>query len=319
VNLTSADLIDLADIAIRAATEAGQMIAQSRPRDVRRKDAGQQSVGQQSVGPQNVGQQSVGQQSVGPQSVGGASLASQLVTEVDRQSEDLILEILNPTLERFELGLLTEEQSDDGSRLSAEYFWCIDPLDGTLPFIEGVPGYAVSIALIARDGTPHVGVVHDPVQGTLLHAISGRGAFRDGAPWSLGSRRKDVLSVFADRSFLARGDHDVLVGELGEIAQQLGLAGVRLDGTRGAVMNACEVLAHPSACYFKFPKETGGGSLWDFAATACLFREVGAVATNIHGGPLDLNRVDATNMAHQGVLFATDQLLASHLRTLWSD
>ena len=50
--------------------------------------------------------------------------------------------------------VLTEETEDDGGRLRADYFWCVDPLDGTLPFIEGRPGSAVSIALIARDGTP---------------------------------------------------------------------------------------------------------------------------------------------------------------------
>ena len=81
-------------------------------------------------------------------------------------------------------------------------------------------------------------------------------------------------------------------------------------------MNACRVLAHPSACYFKFPGPTGGGSLWDFAATACLFAEIGAVATDIHGGLLDLNRADSTLMNHRGVLFATDEALARRIRAL---
>ena len=130
-------------------------------------------------------------------------------------------------------------------------------------------------------------------------------------PW------EDVLSVFADRSFMVSDDHDVVVDALGQIARDMGLAGLRLHATSGAVMNACGVLANPPACYVKYPRPTnGGGSLWDFAAIACLFYEVGAVATDIHGGPLDLNRADSSYMNHRGVLFATDEVLAQRIRAI---
>ena len=284
MKLSPSDLSELADLAISAACEAGQMIARSRPTDVQHKAA-------------------------------AGSLASQVVTEIDRRSEDLIVGILAPTLERFDLGLLTEERDDDRGRLNADHFWCVDPLDGTLPFIEGSPGYAVSIALVGRDGTPKIGVIYDPDEATVWHAISGAGAFHDHHRWPTKPRpRQEVLSVFADRSFLASVDHDVVVDALGQIARDMGLTGIRLHVGAGAVMNACGVLSHPSACYLKFPKPAGGGSLWDFAATACLFHEVGAVATDIHGDPLDLNRADSTNMAHRGVLFATDETLARKIR-----
>lgn len=286
MKLSSAELAELADLAISAAVDAGEMIARSRPREVQRK-------------------------------AGGASLASQVVTEIDRRSEDIILDTLTPTLERFELGLLTEEQADDGSRLVADHFWCIDPLDGTLPFIESSPGYAVSIALVGRDGTPRIGVVYDPVEATMLHAISGVGAFRDRRPWPTDPQPGgEVLTLFADRSFLARDDHDVVVDALSEIARGLDLAGLQVEATAGAVMNASRVLTHPPACYFKYPGPTGGGSLWDFAATACLVHEIGAVATDIYGEPLDLNRADSTFMNHRGVLFATDEALAARIRAL---
>ena len=289
MKLSSSDLRELADLAILAATEAGRMIAQSRPSDIQHK-------------------------------AGTDSLASQVVTAIDRRSERIILDMLGPTLERFELGVLTEEQVDDGSRLTADYFWSIDPLDGTLPFIEGVPGYAVSIALISNDGTPAIGVVYDPVEATLLHAIKGRGAFRGGRPWSTDLKPGgEVLSVFADRSFLASDDHDVVVEALGQIAQDMGLHGVQLFSSAGAVMNACGVLTNSPACYFKRPKPAGGGSLWDFAATACLFHEIGAVATDMHGGLLDLNRADSTFMSHRGVLFATDEALAQRICSLTTE
>ena len=293
MKLSTSDLSELADLAILAASQAGQMIARSRPREIQYKDM--------------------------QATARDKSLASQVMTEIDRHSEDIILGILTPTLERFELGLLTEEQDDDGGRLTNDYFWCIDPLDGTLPFIEGSHGYAVSIALVGSDGTPVIGVVFDPVEATVLHAISEVGAFRNHRPWPTGKRPwGDVLSVFADRSFLVSDDHDVVVDALGQIARDMGLAGLRFHPTSGAVMNACGVLANPPACYVKYPRPTngGGGSLWDFAATACLFYEVGAVATDIHGGPLDLNRADSSYMNHRGVLFATDEVLAQRIRAI---
>lgn len=286
MKLSAADLSELADLAISAATEAGQMIARSQPTEVQHK-------------------------------AGTDSLAAQVVTEIDRRSEDLILDRLTPTLERFDLGLLTEEREDDGGRLRFDHFWCIDPLDGTLPFIERTPGYAVSIALVDRAGSPRIGVVYDPVEATVVHAIAGVGAFRDRRPWPIEPQpRGDVLSVFADRSFLSRDDHDDVVDALEQIARDMGQTGIELHAEGGAVMNACGVLASPPACYFKYPAPTGGGSLWDFAAMACLFQEVGAVATDIHGGPLDLNRADSSYMNHRGVLFATDETLAQRIRAL---
>ncbi len=70
----------------------------------------------------------------------------------------------------------------------------------------------------------------------------GVGAFRDRRPWPTEPRpRGDVLSVFADRSFLARADHDVVVDTLGQIARDMGLTGLQLHATGGVVMNACGV------------------------------------------------------------------------------
>ena len=274
MTLSDDDLAELADIALAAATEAGEYIAASRPDRVDHKDSGD-------------------------------SVASQVVTEIDHRSEAIIVDHLEPTLATFGLGLLTEERVDDGGRFSNDHFWCVDPLDGTLPFIEGRAGYAVSIALVGHDGTPRIGVVHDPVTDTTVHAIASTGAWRDGEPWQPDlDASGTALTVFADRSF---ADYEALRS----VAQQVGLAGVEFRVGSGAAMNALGVLGHAPACYIKLPKAAGGGSLWDFAATACIFAEVGAIATDIHGQALDLNRADSTFMHHRGVLFATDATIAN--------
>lgn len=286
MKLSRIELAKLAELAIDAATAAGEMIARSRPQKIEHKS--------------NRG-----------------SLASQVVTEVDRRSEAMIVETLKPTFERFELGLLTEEQSDDGGRFDADYFWCIDPIDGTLPFIEGTPGYAVSIGLVHRHGTPSIGVVYDPVGETVYHAIAAAGAFRDGHPWTPPSN-SDSLSLFTDRSFLRSQGREQITRVLEEVARDIGLSGLQIDANAGAVMNACKVLTNPFACYLKLPKTDGGGSLWDYAATACLFKEAGAVATDLYGEDFELNRRESTLMCHRGILFATNESLASKIRDLLS-
>ncbi len=74
----------------------------------------------------------------------------------------------------------------------------------------------------------------------------------------------------------------------------------------GAVMNACWVLDNTPAVFYKKPKpQKGGGCLWDYGATACLFKEAGFIASDIHGNNLELNRKESVYMNHSGVLFSS--------------
>lgn len=245
--------------------------------------------------------------------------ASQVVTHVDREAEARIVASLRAISDGLDIGLLTEEQPDDGSRLTSEFFWSIDPLDGTLPYLESRSGYAVSVALVSRAGTPVLGVVYDPEREEVYSAT------RDGElhipqlntpPITVAN----CLSVFVDRSMAERPEYGSIKRGLTNLAASLGLKGASMHVGAGAVMNACQVLRSPRSCYFKFPKpQRGGGSIWDFAATACLFREAGAIATDIDGGVLDLNREDSTFMNHRGVLYASDEDVAAGIRGLWAD
>lgn len=251
----------------------------------------------------------------------GASLASQVVTEVDHLSQSIILQNLQQSCAIYDLAILTEESPDDGSRLEKDFFWCIDPLDGTLPFIEGVAGYSVSIALVSREGIPTIGVIYDPMQQTLYYAIKGAGAFRDGKPWQLSSLKPHSPLIFiADRSFAKHPKYPEVLNQLEGIAKTLGHTGIEIIQQGGAAMNACWVLENSPACYFKFPgAHPGGGGLWDFSAAACLFNEMNAVVSDIYGQPLDLNRADSVFMNHRGVLFAPDEKLAKLIRGLYKD
>lgn len=243
----------------------------------------------------------------------GDTRASQVVTEVDRLAQDVILERLGESLERFDLGLLSEEREEDASRFEKDYFWCVDPLDGTLPFIEGRSGYAVSIALVSRSGESVLGVVFDPRGEVIYDAARGAGVRRNGEDFSSSLQRGDnsVLTVFADRSLVCDERLTVLRGELERDGRGRGIERVRCVSQAGAALNACWALENGPACYFKFPKKSkGGGSLWDFAATSCLYGELGNVFGDIEGRPLELNRRGSTFLNHRGFCCATDSWIA---------
>ena len=244
---------------------------------------------------------------------GGDTYASQVVTEVDRKAQDAILRILGPSCEECDIALLTEENEDDGSRFEKEAFWCIDPMDGTLPFIRKEPGYSVSIGLVAKDGSTRIGVVYDPVCDVLWQATKGNGVRRNGELWTLNAGGKELTFTY-DRSFADRPERDRVLRELEDYAQSVGLKKLVALQFGGAVVNACHALENGPGCHFKFSKpQEGGGSLWDYAATACLYEEAGGVVSDVHGEPLDLNRADSTFMNHRGAIYATDRDLADRI------
>ncbi|WP_421946422.1 3'(2'),5'-bisphosphate nucleotidase CysQ family protein [Phaeodactylibacter xiamenensis] len=248
-------------------------------------------------------QKAIGEEVPVEEKQGGESYASQVVTAVDKAAEAVILSHLLPTCEAFGLALLSEETEDDGSRFEKDFFWCIDPMDGTLPFIRKQPGFSVSIALVDKGGTPHLGVVADPSTNTLYHAIRGEGAWKNNKPWTI-QNTNNHLTYVTDRPLKDTPRADDIRQFLRQQVEKLGLSGVREWAGGGAVLNAIRVLENGPACMLKFPKkEQGGGSIWDFAATSCIFQEADRPATSFNGNPLDLNRQGSTFMNHEGVLY----------------
>lgn len=237
---------------------------------------------------------------------GGNTEASQVLTGVDLASEKIILDSLQPATEKYDLGILTEETEDDSSRHAADYFWCIDPIDGTLPFIKGEPGYSVVIALVSRSGVSQIGVILDVVAGVPYHAIRGKGAFRGGEPINpRETNTPNQLSWFMDRSMAAQNNYEDWLAALTELAHAKGLDGVEIINHAGAALNASWSTAAAPAVYFKCPKkEEGGGSVWDFAASACLYEALGLPVSDMFGEPLNLNPDGSTFMNKGGLLYA---------------
>ena len=97
------------------------------------------------------------------------------MSEVDRNAEAAIIEVLHKAYP--EHGIIGEESGT--AVAEAEYTWIIDPLDGTANFLQGIPHFAVSIAL--RKGN-HIeqGVIVDPVRNEEFVATRGAGAQLNG-------------------------------------------------------------------------------------------------------------------------------------------
>jgi len=242
--------------------------------------------------------------------VGGDSLASQVVTAVDFMAQEIILECLKDSIGTNNFGLLTEEATDDQSRLKKDYFWCVDPLDGTMPFTEKRTGYAVSIALISKHGDSVVGAVYIPDLRLCYSAYKGSGVFLNNQLFVRKSEKK-TLHWYMDQSFLGMGYHERVQKEMEKMAQTFGYSDISYHSEFGGVRNAIGVMESGSGCYFKFPKNTDGcGSIWDYAATQLLMQESNLFVMSADGNTLNLNDPTTTFMHRQGILYATDEEIA---------
>src|ERR1019366_2876031 len=109
------------------------------------------------------------------------SSPTDVVTEMDRAAEALIARRL--LAERPGDAILGEEGGESGH---GRVRWIVDPLDGTVNYLYGLPDWAVSIAAEV-DGTVVAGVVEVPRFGETFTAVAGQGAWlhRDGAGTAL--------------------------------------------------------------------------------------------------------------------------------------
>jgi len=98
------------------------------------------------------------------------------LTQADTEINDLVIKRINETYP--EHSIYGEEKSEikEGSK----YIWVCDPIDGTMPFSNGLPIFTFSIALVDQsNGLPVLGVVNDPVMKNMYWAIKNGGAYRN--------------------------------------------------------------------------------------------------------------------------------------------
>jgi myo-inositol-1(or 4)-monophosphatase len=118
-----------------------------------------------------------------------------LVSDADRSSERMLLDFIRG--QRPNDGVLAEE---GGARDSTSgYTWVLDPLDGTINFLYGIPVWSVSIAVEDSEGAV-VGVVHDPSRNETFAAARGRGSTLNGTKIEV-SDRDELASALVGTGF----------------------------------------------------------------------------------------------------------------------
>ena len=214
------------------------------------------------------------------------------VTEVDKKSEEIIKGHIQSHFNNHDI--LAEESS--AVRNDSSFLWIIDPLDGTLNYIHGLPCFAVSIAL-EIEGELAVGLIYEPLRENIYSAIKGQGAFKNG------KRIHVSHSNTLNTSLIATGFpfriKDIIDNYL-KVFKELFMhaTGIRRGGS------ACLDLAYTAEGIF-------GGffecalSPWDMAAGALLVKEAGGEVTDFHGGNQYLktgNIIAGSQGVHQEIL-----------------
>jgi myo-inositol-1(or 4)-monophosphatase len=197
-------------------------------------------------------------------------------TVADTRAEETVRKLLKAAYPAY--GFLGEE----GGLMPGEdpeHVWVVDPLDGTMNFLRGVPLWAVNIAL-ARAGEVVAGVTYIPPLGEMFWAEAGRGAFLNDEPIRVARTTRLEESVLAvGIPFAGKPRQEQFVHEISQLTPHV--ASVRRLGA-GAVDTAFVACGRFDAFWEQ------SVSPWDMAAGAILVREAGGVVTDTLGGPLDL-------------------------------
>ena len=201
------------------------------------------------------------------------STAIDIVTEVDRDCEAAILDVLRSAFPDH--AILAEESGASGEH---EFLWLVDPLDGTTNFAHGYPQVSVSIAL-RRGRDTLLGVVYDPIREELFVARRGSGA-------TLNDRRLEVsVQESLDAALLASGfpydrrQHADFYLSFFK-AFMLRTQGIRRAGS--AALDLCWVAAGRVDGFWEWKLKP-----WDTAAGALVVEEAGGRMSDFRGGAFD--------------------------------
>ncbi|QGN57523.1 inositol monophosphatase family protein [Nostocoides sp. HKS02] len=247
------DLVGLEQLALELALEAGRLIVDERPAD---------------LGVSHT-----------------KSTATDVVTVMDQRAQDLLRTRLQAA--RPHDGFLGEEEGGTSTR--SEITWVVDPIDGTVNYLYGIPSYAVSVAAVVGDPSqpgawrPVAGAVVNPVTAQAFHARLGGGAWLrvgDGPDTQLALADPPQLSqALAGTGFgydarRRAWQTRVLAGVITQVRD------VRRIGS--AALDICAVAAGTLDCYFE-----RGLNPWDLAAAWLVLTEAGGRFTGLAGGPPD--------------------------------
>ena len=225
------------------------------------------------------------------------------VTKADRLANDIIVSRLQK--EFPDDGILAEESIDTSHRLNKPRVWMIDPLDGTIGFIESNGDFAVQIGL-TLNGECVLGVVYQPLTGLLYRAVRGQGSWIERPDHEPERARVSTHSEISKMRMAASRSHRS--PRMDRVVREFGLKEEVLRGSVGIkvgliVEQQCDLYVHLS------PRT----KQWDTCAPEVILREAGGCLTDLFGRPLRYNTPEVRN--RNGILasnwVAHNQLVTS--------
>ena len=196
-----------------------------------------------------------------------------IVTEADLRSDEIIRTGLANAFPDH--AILTEENGLSGNAESANV-WLVDPLDGTKAYAKGIPGFSIMIGLL-RNGSPHLGVVLDPLEGFLYYAIRGQGAYLE----SLGntvrlyvSEREnfETMPLVTSTGFPKEKLLQIVSKFHTPVCDPINSVGIKVGML---VRQVGDIYLNHHSVHF-----------WDTCAPQIILEEAGGLFTDIHGTPL---------------------------------
>ena len=210
--------------------------------------------------------------------------ASNLVTEIDKKSEALIIDFIKKEFPAH--SVLAEESGKHGT--SSEYLWVIDPLDGTTNFAHGLPIFAVSIG-VQKNNETICGAVYDIMKDEIYTSEKGSGSFRNGQKLHVSTNddlQKSVLVTGFPYNIVENPDHAferfIASLKVSRAIRRLGSAAIDMCYVASGVFDGFwEVHLHP----------------WDVCAGKLIVEEAGGVVTNFNNERIDIfsKQILATN------------------------
>jgi 3'(2'), 5'-bisphosphate nucleotidase len=200
------------------------------------------------------------------------------LTQADLSSNAVLKEMLAET----GYPILSEEGADDLKRLNSAKVWIIDPLDGTMDFIQETGEFSVMAGLVDQ-GKPLLGAVFQPATGELFYAEKGKGAFKED-----GYRQKKRLQVSSTKEvkearMVVSRNH--LKPEDESLADKLQIKKMKKVGSNGVK------IAKIAAGEADFFVNTGSGmGEWDSCAPDIILKEAGGILTDKLGQEIMYNK-----------------------------
>tara|TARA_B100000242_G_scaffold53003_1_gene31875 strand:+ start:634 stop:1374 length:741 start_codon:yes stop_codon:yes gene_type:complete len=190
------------------------------------------------------------------------------VTNADRKVEEIIIKELEKSKKNF--SFLTEESGFIENK-DKDNFWIIDPIDGTTNFLNGVPHFCISIALLIENEII-AGVIYDPIKDEIFYAEKKGGSYLNNKSIRV-SKKNKISDCLYGVNFKKNIPNNLIIRNTGSAALDLAyVSSGRFDGCLQKNVN-----------------------LWDIAAGTVLIKEAGGIVDNFEIEKFNKVNIKASN------------------------